>query len=89
MTRTETFKHNFVQMSVAFDQFLRCILGLYLSLYCEQSYADETLSAYAYRRSKSSRKWFVVMLFINCITMNKDHCKHAYEHEIDLPQEYL
>ena len=88
LTRKELFKHNFVQMMVAFDQLCRCILGLCLSLFYEKAYADETLSAYSYRKSKSSVFWHGVMLCINGICFNANHCKHAFEHEIDLPPEY-
>lgn len=62
------------------DQLVNTLLG---------GYSDETISARSYRLSKSHHSWFIVMVCINTIFFNKNHCKHAYEHEIDLPDEYI
>lgn len=62
------------------DQLVNTLLG---------GYSDETISARSYRLSKSYYPWFIIMNIINCVFFNKNHCKHAYEHEIDLPVEYV
>ena len=64
---------------VAIDQLMNTLTA---------GYPDETLSARAYRRHFTSKKWVIIMHIINAIFFNKLHCKHAYENEIDLPDEY-
>ncbi len=58
----------------AFDQLINAIFG---------GYPDETISSRAYRN-----KWTVAVFLINCIFFNRNHCKHAFENEVDLPDDY-
>lgn len=66
------------QVLVSVDQFFNTLLG---------GYADETLSARAYRHAeiKKDRRW--PMVIINALFFWQDeHCKHAYESEIERAQ---
>lgn len=70
------------QVLVAIDQFVNTMIG---------GYADETLSARAWRYSlEGRRKWLVKIL--NCLFFWQDnHCLEAYESEIyrrQYPEEY-
>lgn len=63
------------QVLVSVDQFFNTLLG---------GYADETLSARAYRHAeiKKDRRW--PMALINALFFWQDeHCKHAYESELE------
>lgn len=63
------------QVLVSVDQFFNTLLG---------GYADETLSARAYRHAeiKKDRRW--PMTLINALFFWQDeHCKHAYESELE------
>lgn len=78
----------FIQSLIAFDQFINCFLFF--------GYADETLSARAFRNSKLNDKywWSVVEILINWLFFwqrNPSHCKRAYNAEYEakhLPREY-
>ena len=67
-----------IQVLIALDQFVNTLLW---------GYADETLSARAYRHAeiKKDRRW--PMVIINALFFwQKDHCKSAYESEIERAQ---
>lgn len=68
---------DYFQVAVAFDQLINSLLG---------GYADETLSARAWRHHlDGSRDWpykLIDMLFF----FQKDHCKEAYESELERMQ---
>lgn len=67
-----------LQVLIALDQFVN-------TLFC--GYADETLSARAYRHAeiKKDRRW--PMVIINALFFwQKDHCKSAYESEVERKQ---
>ncbi len=68
------------QVGVAFDQFLVTLIGLALVLWTSAIYyADETLSAMAYRKKDRRRRWYVMYRMINFIFfLQHDHCLEAY-----------
>lgn len=72
---------DYFQVLVALDQLVNTLLG---------GFADETLSARAYRRKcrgKPLLAWFINKLFF----WQEDHCKEAYESEVNrtqLPKDY-
>lgn len=61
-------------LAVSIDQLANTLLA---------GYPDETISARCYRE----KRWCLVKI-INFIMRNKNHCRHAYEYEIDLPKSY-
>lgn len=71
------------QILIAFDQLLNALFF---------GYADETLSARAYRMSTTSRKWEIAEKVINGIFFWQDnHCFESWESEMErrqLPVEY-
>lgn len=88
MNRWQLFKHNFVQLLISCDQVLRCCIGLIVGLINgkSESYADETLSAWAYRKSDSYWYAYLVEKIINIIMFpfegfKWNHCKRAFESE--------
>jgi hypothetical protein len=70
-------------------------IGLWLdqgvNVLCD-GYADETLSARAYRNKDKSKKWnFFMRVFNKIFFWQKEHCKSAYEQEQTrrhMPPEY-
>lgn len=67
-----------LQVLIALDQFVNTLLW---------GYADETLSARAYRHAeiKKDRRW--PMVIINALFFwQEEHCKRAYESEIERAQ---
>lgn len=79
-------KHNFLQILIALDQLLYCIIGFVLGVFNRkiEVYADMTISAQAYRlASKGYTYGKCLQAFINLIFWNKNHCKEAYESELN------
>ena len=69
----------FFNLLVSLDQLANTILG---------GYPDETLSARSYRLSGTSKRWCITRHLINALFFNREHCKHAFYSEIDLPDDY-
>lgn len=74
------FFHNVKQFLIAMDQLLNAMIGLFL--FKEKFYADETLSAHAYRyelagKHKWLRKWIDKIFFFD-----KNHCQESFENEL-------
>lgn len=69
-----TFKEHLFQVALGFDQLLNAIFG---------GYCDESLSSRSHRaRMKGKRVW--VAMLINAIFFwQADHCREAYESEIN------
>lgn len=68
------------QVIVAIDQLLNTILG---------GFADETLSARAYRNDSATgkKRWRIARRFIDKLFFwEQSHCRHAYLAEIDRRQ---
>ena len=69
----------FHNLAVSLDQLANTILA---------GYPDETLSSRSWRQREKSPFWRFMVKFINCLTLNKNHCHDAFYKEIDLPEEY-
>lgn len=92
-----TLWYNIKQVLISFDQMIRCILACFICLFKWQykGYADETLSAYAWRMH--GKYWYAnyLRIFIDCLMYVFEgckwlHCKGAYESEqkrLHLPPE--
>lgn len=78
-------KHNLEQFLISIDQCLYCFFGLLLSIVNKNVtiYADMTISAQMYRLA-SKGYWYgkLISRIINCIFLNAEHCKQAYESEL-------
>ena len=74
-----TVKQYLSNVVYSLDQLVNTLLG---------GFADESLSARSFRLSSTYRAWYIIMVIINTVFMNPNHCKHAFEHEVDLPPEY-
>lgn len=91
MSRFQLFKNNLLQLFISIDQVLRCIVGLFVGLINghSQAFADETLSAWAYRsEERGSKHGKALRLFIDAIMFIPEgfqwnHCKTAYQSELD------
>lgn len=59
---------------IAVDQLANAVLG---------GHADETLSARAYRKELTSRRWAVARKVIDALfrPLERDHCRLSYESE--------
>lgn len=72
-----------LQIGIAADQLANALLG---------GYADETLSARAWREGQNGGAWGVVRAVIDAIFFwQMNHCKNAYLSEMarkQLPREY-
>ena len=83
------FKHNLWQLAVVFDQFLNVLICMIIEPK-EKHWADETLSSHTYRHYLEGR-WKGLHWFINHSFFNANHCKEAYESEMNrtqLPPEF-
>lgn len=71
------------QVAIAIDQLLNTLFG---------GFADETLSARAYRMSDKKRRWLIVQRWIDGVFFwQKYHCFNSYINEVKrkhLPKEY-
>jgi hypothetical protein len=75
-----TFSERLWQFLIAIDQLVNTLV------WAGDSWADETLSARAYRR-----KWVWTQRIINVMFLDSQHCRDAYESERlrrHLPPEY-
>jgi len=85
MTTTITFKASIKESMISLDQFLNTRVSVADDGY---GYADEMLSARAWRLREKSRLYvWIDRLFF----WDKDHCKECYEIELErkqLPPEY-
>ena len=83
-----------LQIGVAADQLFNTLLGLFLLIFTRTIFwADETISAQAYRRKDDSWGWLFSYHLINLLFFWQrwQHCKNAYESELTrlhLPPEY-
>lgn len=83
------FWHNCLQVLIAFDQMLFCVIATILSIFNSSitAYADMTISAQSYRKKD---KWYgkVMMFAIDALFLIvslgsiKQHCKLSYESEL-------
>ncbi len=76
----ETLKHNLFQLLVGIDQLLNVIIFMFIG---HKAWCDETLSAHCWRiRLTHGRKW-PSWIVDHIIFWEKDHCKTAYESEVN------
>ena len=70
------------QIPIAFDQLFNTLFG---------GWADETISCVAWRKRNEGKGWRFLRCMIDCIFFwQEDHCKQAYESELErrqLPEE--
>ena len=78
------FRHRLKQTAIAIDQLVNAALAA--------GWADETLSARAWRLDGTKRRWTVARRVIDAIFFwQPDHCRQAWESEVarrQLPIEY-
>lgn len=71
------------QFLIAFDQVINTLIG---------GWADETISARAWRNHERSRKWHIAMKIINGMFFwQNNHCRGSYAMELHrrhMPVEY-
>lgn len=76
-------KGQLIQIALGFDQLFNTLFG---------GFADETISARAWRLSHSSRRWLYFRRFIDTLFFfQTDHCYRAYLAEVNrmqLPRSY-
>lgn len=78
LSATQMLRHNAHQFWVALDQLLNVLVSC---CFCEKAWADETLSAHAWRwQEEGARKW--PRRVIDAMLFWQDaHCRKAYENE--------
>ena len=82
------------QIAIAFDQFLNTVPNILTPLFpnIERGYADETISARAWRCGKESNAWERFRVVIDALFFwQKGHCFQSYLSEAErkhLPPEY-
>ena len=71
-------RHNLHQLAIALDQLLNVLVSC---CFCEKAWADETLSAHAWRwQEEGTRDW--PRRVIDTVLFWQDaHCRKAYENE--------
>lgn len=88
------FMQGVEQIVVALDQFINTVPNIFRWFFpkIEMGYADETISARAWRRGRTSKKWAAFRVLIDALFFWQErHCKSAYESEIQrkqLPSDY-
>ena len=78
-------RHNLFQLLLAIDQFLNVLLFAIISPRREQ-WADESLSAHCWRIYLERGMSWPYKLVNSILWFDKDHCKEAYESEIERRQ---
>lgn len=72
------------QVAIAIDQFINTLLG---------GYADETLSARAWRMEKRKKRWYIIRVIIDGVFFwQNGHCFNSYLNEKQrkhLPKDYI
>lgn len=74
------FRYNFKQFLIAIDQLVNVILCA-IFLPKEKVYADETMSAHAYRWHKNKIRTWPKYIVESIFFWEKDHCRESYESE--------
>lgn len=75
----KTLLHNLGQLLIALDQLANVLIGLVCGY---RSWADETLSAKAYRLELERGRTWARKLIDTLLWFDKDHCKESYESEV-------
>lgn len=74
-----TLRHNWHQFWVAIDQLLNVLVSC---CFCEKAWADETLSAHAWRWHVDGAREWPRRMIDGLIFWEKDHCRKAYDSEL-------
>lgn len=73
------FKQRLHQVGIAFDQMINAFFGL---AHRRGGWADETISARAWREGQKSEKWEIARKGIDLLFFwQDDHCQNAYVSE--------
>lgn len=75
----KTLLHNVKQLLIALDQLVNVLIGLVCGY---RSWADETLSAKAYRLELERGRSWARKLIDALLWFDADHCRTSYESEI-------
>lgn len=91
--RIKPFLHNAKQLLIALDQVARVLLALIICLFRSDhyGYADETLSAYAWRKHRDYWYANLLRIVIDVIFLDMHHCENSYISEVlkkHLPDDY-
>lgn len=78
-------KHNFFQLLIAIDQLLNVLIFMFITP-TRKVWADETLSAHAWRVHLERGVNWPYKLINALLFFDKDHCKEAYESELNRTQ---
>ncbi len=76
---TATLRHNAHQMAIAIDQLGNVIVSIFFR---EKAWADETLSAHAWRWHLAGVRDWPYRLIDTLLFWQQDHCRSAYESEV-------
>lgn len=74
--------HNLFQLLVALDQFLNVLVCMFIEPK-EKHWADETFSSHIYRHYRDGKWKFMYKLVNHLFFWQTDHCKEAYESEME------
>ena len=75
---TTMLRHNAHQMAIAIDQLGNVIVSIF---FLEKAWADETLSAHAWRWHLDGVRDWPYRLIDTLLFWQKGHCRSAYESE--------
>ncbi len=76
---TRMLRHNAHQMAIAIDQLGNVIVSIF---FLEKAWADETLSAHAWRWHLDGVRDWPYRLIDTLLFWQQDHCRSAYESEV-------
>lgn len=76
---TLMLRHNFYQLAIALDQLGNVLVSC---AFREKAWADETLSAHAWRWHLAKEREWPYRLIDTLLFWQKDHCRRAYESEV-------
>ena len=79
----KTLLHNVKQLLIALDQLANVLIGLVCGY---RSWADETLSAKAYRLELERGRSWARKLIDFLLWFDADHCRTSYESEVNKRQ---
>lgn len=74
-----TLRHNALQTAIAIDQLGNIIVSIF---FLEKAWADETLSAHAWRWHLDGVRDWPYRLIDTLLFWQKEHCRSAYESEV-------
>ena len=78
-----TLLHNLKQLLICLDQLANVLIGLVGN---RKSWADETMSAHAWRMQLEHGRTWARKLIDALFWFDKDHCKESYKSEMERRQ---